>query len=44
MSNSELTGPIQSMKRLMPDASHVRGTLRYSVSTLSHGIAVQEIS
>ena len=35
---------IQSMKRLMPDASHVRDTLRYSASTLSHGIAVQEIS
>ena len=44
ISKIELTGPIQSMKRLMPDASHVRGTLRYSASTLSHGIAVQEMS
>ena len=44
MSNTELTGPIQSMKRLIPPASHLRGSLRYSSSTLSQDMAVQEMS
>ena len=41
MSNTELTGPFQSMKRRMPPASHRQGARRYSGSTLSQEIAVQ---
>ena len=44
MSNTELTGPSQSIKRLMPDASHRRGVLSSLSSTRSQDRAVQHTS
>ena len=44
MSKTELVGPIQIIKLLTLEASHFLGLVRNSLSTLSQGIAVQEIS
>ena len=44
MSNTELTGPKYSMNLPTDFASHLRGFLRKSSSTLSQGIAVQDTS
>ena len=44
MSNTELTGPFQSINLLIPEASHFLGTRSQSSSTLSQDMAVQEIS
>ena len=44
MSNTELTGPFQSINRLIPEASHFLGTRSQSSSTLSQDMAVQEMS
>ena len=44
MSNTELTGPFHSMNRRMPPASQRQGARRYSASTLSQEMAVQDRS
>ena len=44
MSNTELVGPIHSINRPMPLASHFLGAYRYSGSTLSQDMAVQQTS
>jgi len=44
MSNTELVGPIHIIKLPTDDGFHFLGIFKNSASTLSHGIAVQEIS
>src|SRR5690606_22609208 len=43
-SKTELTGPIYNINRETPLASHVFGFSRNSLSTLSHGMAIWDIS
>ena len=44
ISKMELTGPIHTINFPIEEASHLRGCLKNSVSMLSHGIEMQEIS
>jgi hypothetical protein len=44
MSNTELVGPIHIIKLPTEDGFHFLGINKNSLSTLSHGIEVQEMS